>query len=435
MSIYIDKINTHSIHTKLESVKNELNFIKELPDKSPDAVETIARISMVVKNFTLSLISCDRNYIAYSWLEESNKALTNLENYLRNYKSNKDTNSLINNCTNPIDIILTTTAKFNCIIQEGSLPNKFDAEKEYFYFMDSQNRHLHEKVNALEHKISELNNQIDQQNKEAKKNLQTLQNSIETEKTRLDGFATSYQNQMTEDKKASMALNDKQTQDFNSAQNNRDISFSEQMNIFKKQESEINQTTNEKIDELEKNNDKLIKTFEEKFLNYEQQVKDIVGIVNTNMFSHKYKEVADDAKKRARRWHILTIVLMLIVGGFAVYAFMLTVNDNTNWVKLIAKIFATTTLVTSAAYSARQASKQEKVERFARKIEMELVALDPFIESIEEEKRSLIKEEIARKLFGNANTMDITNNDEGYTALDKLSSIEQTLLDIFKKIK
>ena len=94
---------------------------------------------------------------------------------------------------------------------------------------------------------------------------------------------------------------------------------------------------------------------------------------------------------------------------------------------MVAKIFATTTFVTSAAYAARQASKQEKVERYSRKIEMELVAIDPFIDSLDDEKKSLIKEEIARKIFGNADAMEISSKDEAYTAMDKLTSIEEVL--------
>ena len=70
------------------------------------------------------------------------------------------------------------------------------------------------------------------------------------------------------------------------------------------------------------------------------------------------------------------------------------------------------------------------MERYARKIEMELVAIDPFIASIEEERRSLIKEEIAKKIFGNADAMEISASDEAYPAIERLASIE----DITKSI-
>lgn len=103
----------------------------------------------------------------------------------------------------------------------------------------------------------------------------------------------------------------------------------------------------------------------------------------------------------------------------------------------MAKIFATTTLVTGALYAARQASKQEEVEQYARKIEMELVAIDPFIQSIEQDKQDLIKEEIARKLFANTDAMNISKKSESNKTMDKLVSIEgllQKLLDIIARL-
>ena len=128
------------------------------------------------------------------------------------------------------------------------------------------------------------------------------------------------------------------------------------------------------------------------------------------------------------------MILIVLVGAFAVVQFGFNVNEDTSWVKLVAKIFTTSTLVTGAAYAARQASKQEKIERYARKIEMELVAIDPFIQSIEEEKRSAIKEDLARKLFGDAKALEISSKEESYAALDKLASIEELLKNTLSNI-
>ena len=91
-------------------------------------------------------------------------------------------------------------------------------------------------------------------------------------------------------------------------------------------------------------------------------------------------------------------------------------------------------MVSGAAYAARQASKQEKVERYARKIEMELVAIDPFISSLAEDKQSSIKEEISRKIFGNADAMEISNKDEPYTAMDKMVQKDDLLIQLLTQL-
>ena len=271
----------------------------------------------------------------------------------------------------------------------------------------------------MEDDITAFKKGINEQEETSRKNVQELKSVVDSERKRLDGFATTYQQQMQTDQTSFSAMSDLLKISFSEAQTEREELFAKQSKGFQDEATG------------------LITEYQNRFSEYEKQVENIVGVVNTNMFSYRYKQVADDAHSRAKFWHGCAMVLMVLVGAFAVYAFVITVNVDTSWVKLVAKIFATTTLVTAAAYAARQASKQEKVERYARKIEMELVALDPFIQSLEQEKQSMVKEEIARKIFGNADAMEISQKDEPYKAMDKLTSIEellQTMLGLLGKI-
>ena len=437
MSAHTDKVDNHAVHTNLKNVQDELATVEAMQDKPPMVVETLARISMIVKNFSLALENCNKNLIAIAWLEEGSKALANIKSYLTNYKSNKDANALTNNSSGQLDILLQTSAKLNCVKSTQSFRGIVAAENEYTRVMDLHNEQLHEKVRLLEEEISELRKNIGEHDKLSQKSLADFQNALAAEKQRLDGFATSYQNQMAADKSAFSDMSTSLKDSFSTAKEERKKAFAEEMEKISKQGVAIDQNAASQREEIQSQGDQLIAEYQKKFDDYEQQVVNIVGIVNTNMFSHKYKEVADDAHKRAKFWHGLAVLLMVAVGIFAVYAFVITVNADTSWVKLVAKIFATTTLVTGAAYAARQASKQEKVERYARKIEMELVAIDPFISSLDEDKRSLIKEEIAKKIFGNSDAMEISSKDEAYTAMDKLTSIEdllQSLVALVNKI-
>lgn len=319
-----------------------------------------------------------------------------------------------------MDILLQTSTKLNCVKSNQSLKGITTAENEYISFVNAQNELLVEHVRELEKEIDEFKKNISVENAELKKSMQGLEKSVDNEKTRLDGFAVEYQKQMINDQSEFSKMIESLKSSFNEAQEMR------------------KQTFTEKVQELENSSSQLIISFKEKFEDYEHQVVDIVGVLDANMFSHKYKQVADDAKKRSVFWHSIAMVLIVIVGVFAVYAFGIALKEDTGWVKLVARIFATSSLVTGAAYAARQASKQEKVERYARKIEMELVAIDPFIQSMEEEKQSAIKEEIARKIFGNTEGMEISQNEESYIAMDKLVSIEnnmQSIVNMISKIQ
>lgn len=434
MSIHTDKIINHSVHTNLTNLENTLFIIENMEGKPPAVVETIARIVQVKENFAISLRHCNENLVSISWLEEASKSLVNIANTLNNYKANKDANYLLNNTSTSLDVLLTCSTKLNCVKSTQNLRGVTASVNQYIRVLDLHQEEYHRKFVSLENKITELEDTIKNDDTTSKQNLKELQNSIASEKQRLDKLATSYQEQMATDKKAFIEQSKTFDESFKLTQQKQQETFTLGMERCIEKNETLAKSYKEQIDNITKRNKNLVDDYSLKFNEYEEQVKNIVGVVNTNMFSYKYKEVADDAHKRAKFWHAVAVVLMIAVGAFAVYAFIITVNEDTSWVKLIAKIFATTTLVTGAAYAARQASKQEKVERYARKIEMELVAIDPFIQSLDESSRSQIKEEISRKIFGNADSMEISNKDEAYTAMDKLTTIESLLMKVIEKI-
>lgn len=433
MSTYTDKIDNHSVHTSLTEIQNEIALVENMKDKPPLAIETLARIAFIVENLKRSLENNNRDLIAITWLDDAARALGNIKSYLNNYKSNKDANNLTNNSNSQLEIILQTTAKINCVRSIQSLRGVVAAENEYKRIMDSNNEQLHSKVQDIESEVGALKNKIADNERISQQYISEMQQTINLEKQRLDSLSIGYQNQMAEDKKSFAIMNDQLKDNFVKAQDERKKAFDNELKIMLENQTAQKESAVKQSGEIRENAEGLIWEYKQRFSDYEEQVKNIVGIVNTNMFSHKYKEVADNAHKRARFWHAVAVILMVGVSVFAAYAFVITVNADTSWIKLVAKIFATTTLVTGAAYAARQASKQEKVERYARKIEMELVAIDPFISTLNDEKQAIIKEEIARKLFGNSDAMEITNKDEAYTAMDKLTSIEDLLLTLIKK--
>lgn len=432
MSTYIEKIENHVIHSHIIKLKDEISAVNVLPNNSSDIVELMARITLVIDNFCVALENSNKELVSISWLNEVSNACINLKNQLVTFKSNKDIVALINNSATQMDIILKDTVYLNCVKSSQTFRGVANSTEKYIKSIGKYNEEIDGRVDALKTKIESLEKLIDEHSKKSFEDLSALKSNIDTEKQRLDTFALSYQSQMSDDEKTFIEMKSGFDDKFKESQNERKVYFDQEIEKNIKERKDFNENARQQLDDIKQVSERLISDYDEKFLAFEKKVENIVGIVNSNMFSHKYKEVADDAHKRARIWHVFAIILMLAVSGFAVYAFILTTNQDSSWVRLIAKIFATTTLVTGAAYCARQASKQEKVERYARKIEMELVAIDPFIASLDDERRSVIKEEISRKIFGNADGMEIGTKDEAYTAMDKLTSIEGLLVSITK---
>ena len=82
------------MHTSLNDVQSEMDFISDIEDKAPLAIETLARIAFITENFKKSLENCNKDLVAITWLDEAERALKNIKSYLSNYKNNKDANML-----------------------------------------------------------------------------------------------------------------------------------------------------------------------------------------------------------------------------------------------------------------------------------------------------------------------------------------------------
>ena len=429
MGTYVENIDTHVLNQTLPKLLTELEVLTKKGDIPPTDLDGILQVQYVLMNFSSAFEKADHRLVASAWVDDANTACTQIINNITNYKNSPNA-TYITNSVSQLETLLRYSAMLNVVNSRQGMQGVQKAQVAYEETVNSHVKTLGKQVDSLNNVLEELRQASVSHKAELDRQATQFASTITNEQSRLDSLATAYQTQMTEDKTKFVTA----VQGYDSTVKQIIEDFLVEQKTLKES---FNETAKKELDEERQASDSLITTYEQKFDEYEKQVQNIVGIVNTNMFSHKYKEVADDAHKRARFWHGLAIGLMVLVALFAFYAFVMTLNEDAGWVRLVAKIFATTTIATGAAYSARQASKQEKVERYARKIEMELVAIDPFIDSLDNEKKEQIKEDLTKRIFGNADSMEISNKDEAHHALDKISTTDEvikTLVAVINKL-
>jgi hypothetical protein len=80
-------------------------------------------------------------------------------------------------------------------------------------------------------------------------------------------------------------------------------------------------------------------------------------------------------------------------------------GENFDWTKSLIRILAAAALSYPATYAARESNKHRKLEVLNRKAELELTAINPFIELLPEQKKQAIKEKLVEKYFGNSGTL------------------------------
>lgn len=100
-----------------------------------------------------------------------------------------------------------------------------------------------------------------------------------------------------------------------------------------------------------------------------------------------------------------------------------------NWPLLVVRSFMIIIGLTFAAYAAKQADLQGKVERYARKNEMEVVAFDLFVKNMEEGTQAELKKEVVRRIFGRENIIE-----ENVVPADNFNIINQ-LKEMIESLK
>lgn len=412
--IHSEKIKNYNLDVEIVQLDEMIKKILEIEDKNSEEVESIARLSEIYTGFKVAYNNCPINLISTMWVEKAKKSFQSINCNLSEFYQGKGSSYLIDDNETILDELLELTAKLNCVRNRQSLRGVKEGFEEYLKITEKSVNQLIEKSNVMVEKYDEVEALVETTKDNFDTRIQEVLDRTDREQQRLDQFAESHERQRAEASENFSNLTNEFREKFLDVERNNEKKFEESEKIFREKGEGV------------------ISEYKSIFQNYEDEVKNIVGTVNTNMFSHKYKEVANDARKRSITWNVITMILLAAVVVFAVYAFVITTNSETTWIKLIAKIFATSTIVTGAAYAARQASKQEEREKYARQIEMELVSIDPFIESLKVEQKEKIKEELAFKIFGNEEMLGFSSAEKDENEFSTLNNNVKSILLLLK---
>lgn len=133
----------------------------------------------------------------------------------------------------------------------------------------------------------------------------------------------------------------------------------------------------------------------EKLEAYNKQAAALVDTTSRHAIAGDYGTWASNQAKAAFRWTIATVVIGLATVGGLIYAVGSAANDSIQFTVYKTSISVIGLIV--AAYCARQAAEHRKEERTAKRLALDLAALEPFLEQIDDPKE--LREEIARRVF------------------------------------
>ena len=157
----------------------------------------------------------------------------------------------------------------------------------------------------------------------------------------------------------------------------------------------------------------------------------LVNAIGNVGVTGNYQIIANQHKKSADNWRYIAIFFMIVLSSLLIFSIWKVGDLAYDWHKAIIRIIASAILIYPATYAARESSKHRRVENSNRKSELELAAINPFIEILDESKKQQIKEKLVEKYFGNNTEFDGEKSEN--ISVDILEKVVKLITDVVKK--
>lgn len=130
----------------------------------------------------------------------------------------------------------------------------------------------------------------------------------------------------------------------------------------------------------------------------EKQAKNVVASTAKRVIAGDYGEWAEQQRVSAWWWNGAAVAAALAAFGFALVVAVAWHND-TNWHAVAYKIAGSVTLLALAGYAGGQATEHRREERLAKRTQLSLDALDPFLANFEPNEQRTIKDRLVDQFF------------------------------------
>ncbi|MHA7268628.1 hypothetical protein [Arthrobacter sp. HLT1-20] len=130
----------------------------------------------------------------------------------------------------------------------------------------------------------------------------------------------------------------------------------------------------------------------------EEKSRNLVDATSRHTITAEYGDYASKQERAAVLWSIGAV--LAAVGGFIYLALLLAGIQEASITEVIAKATVSSLIVLGAGFMTHESSGHRKEARDARRTQLDLNALDPFLTKLDEEEANELRREFAQKIFG-----------------------------------
>lgn len=195
---------------------------------------------------------------------------------------------------------------------------------------------------------------------------------------------------------------------------------------FARQRDAFASTAQGQLSALNENYEKGAQKILEEVGNHRRDVETLVGVIGNLGVTSGYQTTANSARRSMWVWQTAAVAAMLGLIGFAFFAFLPAMKGGFTWEGFAMRGFLTITVGVLAAYAATQADRFFQMEKYDRKLALELAAIDPFIALLPQDEQYRFKLEIGRRSFAQEDVPMAKHEKSPATTLDVLFNSKQS---------
>ena len=437
MSQWIERIDSHPLHEQMRTLDSVLDELDEFEDPSEEGTHGFERLRQINALVQSRISSLDPFLFPLHILDSLSSSIQEITSQVEQYTSSRDLDHL-NNANQEADTVLVDISNLPVIRGLEDVQGLREAATSFRGSVAQYQRYVEDEQKGLQAPIQSLQQRLEQLNTE-----------IENQRGRLDSAIAEFQKQFSEAeerRRNEHGQEEKQrASGYVQAQTERAETFransEEWQKTYQNLKDEIakaHETLTEKhgssIQELESNFTQSAEVYMQELESHKERAQELVYVIaNTGMVGG-YQKIANEERRSANRWHVITIGSLLCLIGFAIYAFASTIGEEVKIATFLGRAFVAVTFGILAAYAARQADRHQEIERNSRRVELALASIDPYLAGLPDDTLQEVKKDLAQRFFGQQDSERAKRKEKfSGNAADLLRMTVEALVDIAKK--
>jgi len=413
MNRWRQQFDEHPLHTELEQI-NALLSSASLKTDDASIIEPFDRLIIVLKTFNYFVECLNPECTTNAYLDKLNGVVSQLRPQLEQFLKDE----------NPVHLKSANTQadQLTQHMPPFALPEiaakQASAVGDLVVAAEGLIVSLSDKSKSVSGDLEKLKTE----SQATSQKLAQLDQTIESQKARLDTAVADFQKQFSETEAARRTKAEQSEENFKTQFEQLKNKVSEDIAALKTAQTE----------ELEQLSIELKATAQQILADMESKKDAAAKVLNvsTNVaVSGGYGKYASQEKIAAEIFRGIALIFMicLIVGAYKTIAVALKI-DAIDWRLLSIRTITTFTLAIPAFYAVKESGKHRLAERRYRKMQLELAAIDPYLELLDKEKREGIKVDLSKRFFAQPEVVSAADDVDAGSLLDIIRNVINALL-------